>query len=245
MATFVLIHGAGDGGWYWHLVERELRARGHEVVAPDLPALDLPADADPPEEGETAGLAEFTATAVDAVTATLGEAPPRPLLVAGQSYGGFTAPLVADRLGADVLVFVAGMVPAPGEAPDAWWENTGYGPAVAQARAQDGGLTDNGDPMVSFFNGVPRELAEDALAHERNHPPGGVPEPWPLASLPAIPTKFVLCTEDRFLPPAFARRVVADRLPGVVPDELAGGHCPALSRPQELADLFETYVKTL
>ena len=25
MTLFVLIHGAGDGGWYWHLVEEELR----------------------------------------------------------------------------------------------------------------------------------------------------------------------------------------------------------------------------
>ena len=40
MATFVLIHGAGDSGWYWHLVTPELRARGHDVVAPDLPAND-------------------------------------------------------------------------------------------------------------------------------------------------------------------------------------------------------------
>ncbi len=38
MATFVLIHGAGDVGWYWHLVEQELRERGHDTLAPDLPA---------------------------------------------------------------------------------------------------------------------------------------------------------------------------------------------------------------
>jgi hypothetical protein len=31
MATHVLIHGAGDVGWYWHLVEREVRTR-HGVV---------------------------------------------------------------------------------------------------------------------------------------------------------------------------------------------------------------------
>jgi len=37
LSTFVLIHGAGDVGWYWHLVETELRERGHDVVAPDLP----------------------------------------------------------------------------------------------------------------------------------------------------------------------------------------------------------------
>jgi len=40
MITFVLIHGAGDVGWYWHLVEAELRARGHDVVAHDLPGDD-------------------------------------------------------------------------------------------------------------------------------------------------------------------------------------------------------------
>ena len=40
MATFALIHGGGDVGWYWHLVEAALRERGHEVVAPDLPCDD-------------------------------------------------------------------------------------------------------------------------------------------------------------------------------------------------------------
>ena len=40
MGTYVLIHGAGDAGWYWHLVEAELQARGHQTVAPDLPADD-------------------------------------------------------------------------------------------------------------------------------------------------------------------------------------------------------------
>ena len=40
MATYVLIHGAGDVGWYWHLVERDLRTRGHGVVVMDLPIED-------------------------------------------------------------------------------------------------------------------------------------------------------------------------------------------------------------
>jgi hypothetical protein len=34
MTTFVLIHGAGDAGWYWHLTEAELQARGHHTIAP-------------------------------------------------------------------------------------------------------------------------------------------------------------------------------------------------------------------
>ena len=38
MATFALIHGGGDVGWYWHLVERELRQRGHDTSRPTCPA---------------------------------------------------------------------------------------------------------------------------------------------------------------------------------------------------------------
>jgi hypothetical protein len=37
------------------------------------------------------------------------------------------------------------------------------------------------------------------------------------------------------------RRVVAERL-GIVPDEIAAGHCVALSRPRDLADLLDGYV---
>jgi hypothetical protein len=50
----------------------------------------------------------------------------------------------------------------------------------------------------------------------------------------------VLCTEDRFFPPAFMRKVVSTRL-GVNPDEIAAGHCVALSRPKELADMLVGY----
>jgi pimeloyl-ACP methyl ester carboxylesterase len=44
MRSSVLIHGADDAGWSWHLVEAELRARGHDVVAPDFPADDPSAE---------------------------------------------------------------------------------------------------------------------------------------------------------------------------------------------------------
>jgi hypothetical protein len=38
------------------------------------------------------------------------------------------------------------------------------------------------------------------------------------------------------------RRVVAERL-AITPDEIAAGHCVALSRPKELADLLCSYEK--
>jgi len=36
------------------------------------------------------------------------------------------------------------------------------------------------------------------------------------------------------------RRVVKERL-GITPDEMDGGHLPALSRPKELVDRLEAY----
>jgi len=101
LATFVLIHGAGDSAWYWHLLEPELRDRGHEVVTMDLPCDD-----------DSAGLTEYADAVIDAI----GDR--RDLAVLAQSFGGFTAPLVCERVPVDLIVLVAPMIPAPGEAPD-------------------------------------------------------------------------------------------------------------------------------
>ena len=173
MSTFAFIHGAGDVGWYWHLVEAELRTRGHDTVAPDLPADD------------------------DAATLT--------------DYADAVADAVGDRK--DVVVVAS----------------------------RDGGLTGNDDPYVTYYHDVPRELAEEAVSKERAHPSeASMNAPWPLPAWPDVPTRFLLSTEDRFFPPDFLRRLVRERLT-IVPDEIAAGHCVALARPKELADLLAGY----
>jgi hypothetical protein len=112
---------------------------------------------------------------------------------------------------------------------------------VREQARRDGGLTGNDDPFVVFYHDVPRDLAEQALSKERSESETAFNSPWPLDAWPAVPTKFVLCTEDRFFPAEFMRRVVAERL-GVVPDEITASHCVALSRPHDLADLLDSYV---
>jgi pimeloyl-ACP methyl ester carboxylesterase len=220
LPKFVLVHGAGDAGWYWHLVEAELRERGFETAAPDLP------------DGETS-----LAACADRVVAAGAGADE--VVVVGQSFGAFAATLAAARLPTEMLVYVAGMVPSPGESPAEWWSAVGYSGAVREQGSRDGGLTGHEDPYVSFFHDVPRGLAEEAMARERS---GTLTdEDRPLDAWPAVDTEFVLCAEDRFFPPALMRKVVADRL-GIVPDEIASGHCVALSRPAELAALLAGYV---
>ncbi len=206
----------------------ELRARGHETFAPDLP------DAD-----DELTLTDYRDAVLEAIGAP--SEPATTLAVVGQSFGAFTAPLVAERLRADVLVFVAGMIPKPGEAPDDWWDQVGFAEAVSEQAARDGGQTGSGDPLVGFYHDVPRALAEEALRRERSHPsPAAGSAPWPLASWPGVALKSVVCTQDRFLPPDLQRRLARERL-GVEPDELDSGHCVALSRPAELALLLQSY----
>jgi pimeloyl-ACP methyl ester carboxylesterase len=227
MSTFALIHGAGvGGGWYWHLVEAELRSLGHTTVAPTLWTGD-----------DAATLSDYADAVVDAVdTETLTE-----LFVVAHSFGGFTAPLVAERVPTAGLVYVTAMIPRPGESPDDWWSNTGHPEAVRIQAARDGGLTGSSDPYVCYFHDVPQQLADQVSSHEPS-PPSNTAyyEPWPLDTHPTAPTRYVLCTEDRLFPAAFQRQLVRERL-GIAPDEITSGHCPALSRPTELAALLDTF----
>jgi pimeloyl-ACP methyl ester carboxylesterase len=109
VAIFALIHGGGGSAWDWHLVAPELRERGHEPVAVDLPSGD-----------ESAGWWEYADAVVEAVGNRRG------VVVVGHSLGGFTAPLVCARIPVDVVVLVAAMIPAPGELFADWWSNSGF-----------------------------------------------------------------------------------------------------------------------
>jgi Alpha/beta hydrolase family len=162
-AAFVLIHGAGDAGWYWHLVEQELRQRGYDTVAPDLPCDD-----------DSAGLAEYADTVLEAIGGR------HRLIVAAQSFGGFTAPLIAARVPVDLLVLVAGMIPAPGEAPADWSANTGFDAVMGQQAQRY-----SGQDLV--YQDVPPALAEQARRHARDQSATPGHAPWPLDAWPPVP----------------------------------------------------------
>jgi pimeloyl-ACP methyl ester carboxylesterase len=211
MATYVLIHGAGASSWYWHLVVPRLEALGHDVVTPDLPCDD-----------DTAGLHEYADTVVHAI-GNRGD-----LILVAQSLGGFTAPLVCARRPVGLMVLVAAMTPRPGESPGEWWANTGHV------------FPEPFDPEVVFTHDLQPDLAAEAGGHVRPQSDTPFAHPWPLEAWPEVPTRFLLCRDDRFFPAEFQRRVVAERL-GIVPDEMGGGHLPALARPGELVGHLEEF----
>jgi surfactin synthase thioesterase subunit len=208
--TYVLIPGAGCTPWHWHLLTAELETRGQEVIAVDLPCDD-----------ESAGLSQYR----DAVVTAIGQR--TDLVVVAHSLGGFTAPAVCERLPVQLLVFVAGMIPRPGETVNDYWGHTAY--------------DWDADPESDyFFQDLPPGLA--AEARQQLRPQAGRPmdDPALLEHWPDVPTQAVIATEDLLFPADYLRRLTTDRL-GFAPHDLPGGHFPMLGHPVELADLLETY----
>jgi pimeloyl-ACP methyl ester carboxylesterase len=216
MTSYVLIPGADGRAWYWHRVIPELRARGHDVIAVDLPVAD-----------KSAGLSEFA----DAIVHAIGER--RQSILVAQSLAGFTAPLACERVPVKLLVLLNAMVPSPGESAGEWWTNTCH----AQARVGYGEF----DVLKDFFHDVPPEVTAEAMAGGVSEPSETLfSQPWPLERWPNVPTRFLQSRDDRFFPVEFQRRVVGQRL-GITLDEMPGGHLVALSRPTELIERLEMY----
>ncbi|MET8099584.1 alpha/beta hydrolase [Streptomyces sp. NPDC005236] len=214
---FVLVPGAGGAAWYWHRVVSELRARGHEAVAVDLPGAD-----------KSAGLPEYT----DAVVGAIGDRTDTVLVA--QSLGGFTAPMVCTRVPVGLLVLVNAMVPLPGETPGQWWGSTGSEPARLAA-ASAGGYGTEFDLHTYFLHDVPAEIAAAGAGHERPEADIAFNQPCDIERWPDTTTRVLAATGDRFFPFDFQRRVARDRL-GIEAEPIPGGHLAALSQPSALVD---------
>jgi hypothetical protein len=122
----------------------------------------------------------------------------------------------------------------PGEKAEDWSADTGHASALPEPDTADT------SEIAVFYHDVPQALAAEALSRGRDQAEAPGLEPWPLEAWPDVPTKYLLCRDDRFFPAEWMRGVVHERL-GIVPDEIEGGHCPALSRPRELAERLEAY----
>jgi len=229
MATYVLLHGAGSDAWYWNRVVPGLEGLGHEVIAPDLPCDD-----------EEAGLGDSVSVVLDAIGDRRG------VVLVAQSLAGLTAPVVCARAPVDLLVLVAAMVPLPGETGSAWWANTGHAEALRHAERAAGRDPDAPfDPLAMFFHDVPDDVTRAAFRRGARAQADGIfADPCPLERWPDVETRFLLCRDDRIFPADFLRRVVRERL-GLAPDEMDGGHLPALARPHELVERLEAYRRDL
>lgn len=225
MTTFALVHGAWGSGWHWASIPERLRALGHDVVAPDLPCDDPAAHAE-----------HYAAVMADA----LGDRD-EDVVVVGFSLGGLTAPLVAATRPVRAVVYVAAMLAEPGKG---FVGQRAEGPAIlpeylAGVRAEDGTSrwTDFDVYLRVGYNGRHEDEVRERFRRLRPQGLAAFVAPCPLDALPDVPTRYVLCTQDRIMDNAYWPGAVRERL-GVEPVELASSHTPMLDAPGELTSLI-------
>jgi pimeloyl-ACP methyl ester carboxylesterase len=215
-APFVLIPGAGGRAWYWHRVVPLLEKAGHEAIAIDLPGDDA-----------RMGLQDYAKIVIRAIGARSN------VILVAHSLGGFTAPLVCERIRVRGLILVNAMIPRPGETVGAWWENTGSADARTAA-AEHGGYATTFDVPTYFLHDVPEAVLRSG-PHPRDQAESMFQEPCRFERWPEIPIHVIGSAGDRFFPLEFQKRIARQRL-GKEVRVVPGGHLVALARPLELAE---------
>jgi pimeloyl-ACP methyl ester carboxylesterase len=231
MATFVLVHGGGHGGWCYQRVSRLLTRAGHEVYAPTMTGVG--------ERSHLVGPHVDLNLHIKDIASVLHYEDLRDVILVGHSYGGMVITgvggMAAGRVGK--LVYLDAANPKNGESlVDV------AGPMMEMARAE--GRTVDGvelvllpSPEAGMFYGVtdPADLAwmaDRLTAH-----------PWKCfeqklelrdeAGYFKIPQYHIVCTST-----------LASRDPGLVDEARASGrlwdidtgHDLMITEPQKVAD---------
>ena len=247
MSLFCLVHGAFQGAWCWDLLIPYLEAQGHKTVAMDLPI-----------EDPSANLGQFADVVLQALPKTDDD-----IVLVGHSMAGTVIPLVAQAHKVRQLVFLTALIPYPGVSTiDQFSHNLdadnlkslNYEPNKLSQLAQFHDEPDMFNPysvgkdfsdeavlMEIFYNDCQPDVMRWALSKRRSQQSMAyIFEANPLKSLPNVECKYIVCTDDRILSPAWSRYAARKRL-GVDAIELAGGHCPHLSRPADLASILTNH----
>ncbi|MDE1947466.1 MAG: alpha/beta hydrolase [Burkholderiales bacterium] len=228
-APLVLIHGAWGGAWIWRRILAPLRAAGHEVHAVTLTG-----------DGERAHLRRREIRLADHIADVVALVEAEELagaVLVGHSYGGMVATGAADRLlqrranAVHGLVYVDAMVPLPGEG---WGQK--HAPEIVAARtaaaeANDWALPPP-DPADFGLAGADRDWL---LRRQVPHPFGPYRDAldFDAERWARLPRAFIDCTAPAY-PTIAAMRTRVRALPGFEVIEIATGHCPMVSAPQEL-----------
>jgi pimeloyl-ACP methyl ester carboxylesterase len=157
-----------------------------------------------------------------------------PVVLVGQSFGGFSASAAAVVESVEALVLLNAMVPVAGESGAAWWRAVGQAEARREAEVAAG--RDPARPfdvLEVFLHDAPEDVLAEAADHEREQADLAFGSPWPGERWPDVPTSVLVADDDRLFPPALQERVARDRL-GLGVTRVPGGHLNALSRPDEL-----------
>jgi len=227
MATYVLVHGAYQGGWVWKSVAARLRAAGHAVYAPTLDGC--------AERRHQVRPGITNATQAQEVAQLLYHEDLDHVALVGTSSGGMVicraAELARERIAR--LVFVDALALMPGEK---------VGDIVKRAAAND--ITavttapTRADAEGRMFASLDPATRALALARYTPHPLAALEGPMELDSFWTQPwSATVIRCRRATNPPEAHQRRTAERLKAAW-HELDTGHYPMLSEPEALTRLL-------
>jgi len=243
MARFVLVHGAFCGAWIWAPLIERLEAAGHSVEAFDLPGMG----------NDRTPVSEITLDACAARLCAVLAGQGAPAIVVGHSMGGIIATQGAARCPNRVaaLVYLAAFLPKDGQSLlDLTRLPEGAGDQV-QAN-----VVIEGEPPVAvmpdnasgpaLYGCCTDEVAEWAIRQHRPQPvaPFATPVSISRGALDGINRYYVICTNDRAIPQALQRRMIAENS-CVEVVELATDHTAQLSMTEELAAALHHFAMLL
>ncbi len=232
MATFVLIHGSWHGGWCFDAVIALLEAKGHHVIAPDLPGMGGTKDA----------LAAVTLEGWAAFAADLCRAAPqRPVVLAGHSRGGLVVSQAAEAApeAIDALVYICAMMLPDGMSRAEFKALEQPNPDFdAMIIPVHDGVATLVDPLLApavFAQLSPPDQVAAAMARlvAEPHPPRTTMMRTTAARWGSLPRTYIECSADRTIPPS-SQRLMQQLVPGAKVVTLDADHSPFLSRPAEL-----------
>jgi pimeloyl-ACP methyl ester carboxylesterase len=240
MADFVLVHGAWHGGWCWRRVTDALREQGHRVFPVTLTGL-----------GERAHLLSpliTLETHIADVMNTLVAEELQDVVLAVHSYAGMLGTAVADRMPERLrhLVYVDAVVPKPGESWSSTQASATREARLAAAQASADYSFPPPDPAVFGL-----QAQDHAWVQRRQTPHPGHTYQAPLQFDPQrvaqVPRTFIDCTKPALGTIDAVRQRVRDPRfwdgawvggGGMRVVELATGHDPMVSAPQDLTRLL-------
>ena len=228
MTTVVLVAGAWHGAWCWQRVLPALWRAGHTAVPVALTGVG--------ERAHQLSPRVDLGTHVEDVVAAVRAQECRDAVLVGHSYGGIVVTGAADRLGAEVgrLVYLDAVVPTPGRS----WADCIPPEARVQRQAL---IAEHGHipPAPASAYGLTGDDAAWVERRQTPHPAGVFTDPldFDAERWAARPRTHVDCTAPALATIEPSRRLVREQ-PGWELVELATGHDPMVSAPDELAALL-------
>ncbi|NUP10254.1 MAG: alpha/beta fold hydrolase [Polyangiaceae bacterium] len=228
--TYVLVHGAFAGAWTWDRVAARLEESGQHVLT-----VELPAHGEDPTTPADATLDAYTAAVVDTI-----DGAEEPVVLVGHSMGGLVVSQAAEARPDKVkqLVYLAAFLVEDGTSLLA--ASSGDEESSLQMY-----LTPDGPTATLAPEGIPGAFCtdcseEDVAAIEQHLRP----EPLAPFTTPihvtqeawgSVPRVYIETLQDHAIGPSRQKQFYT-ALPCDEVISIDAGHCPFLTKPDEVAD---------